>query len=94
MESLVGVLLICMGVLAAGVGVLVADRSLRSADRVYRRIAAGSAGAIDGWGAWFLEGFSGVGTGLRGLIAVGIWLFWTFAGLALIGLGVSLFDLI
>jgi hypothetical protein len=88
---LMGGLLIVTGLVAAGVGIAVASHRLRMARRSYHRTALLSAASPEGWGSWFLGGFSGVTMGIRWLYAVASWLAWTLAGVCLIGLGLRLF---
>jgi hypothetical protein len=91
-ERVIGGVMIVMGLIAAWVGMVVASRSLQSASRIYRRTSLLSAATLEGWGSWFLGGFSGMTMGIRWLYAVGAWLAWTLAGGGLIGLGIRLFS--
>ena len=91
MTSLVmGAMVIATGVVTAGVGIVVAQHALRTARRAYHRTASLSAAASEGWGTWFLGGFSGITMGIRWLYAVTAWITWTLAGVCLIGLGIRL----
>ncbi|MBI3321946.1 MAG: hypothetical protein HYZ91_06745, partial [Candidatus Omnitrophica bacterium] len=56
------------------------------------RTASIPAVASEGWDAWFLDGFSVLSTGLRGVGAAAAWLVWTIAGISLIVLGIRLFS--
>lgn len=85
-------LAIVMGTLAVGVGLAAASARVRRAHRIYYRTASFSAGRLDGWGDWFLGGFSGVTVGLRWLYAVGSWLAWTLVGVCFIGMGLRVFE--
>ena len=81
-------LLIATGVAAAGVGAALASRNIRTARRAFDRTAARSLSTLDGWDGWFLDGFSGVSTGLRWCSALASWLCWTLAGIGFITLGI------
>ena len=89
-QWVMGGLLITMGVVAAGMGVAAAGRCLRAAHRSYHRTAPLCAASVEGWGAWFLGGFTGVTMGIRWFYAVAVWLGWTLAGVVLLGLGIRL----
>ncbi|MBI3330714.1 MAG: hypothetical protein HYZ96_01220 [Candidatus Omnitrophica bacterium] len=90
MQWIVGSLAIVTGLVAVGVGLAVASRSVHAARRTRLRVASRTAGAVAGWGVWFLGGFSGMALGIRWLAAVSLWLAWTVAGVGLIGLGLRL----
>lgn len=85
-------LVIAMGVVALGVGIASAISSLRAAHRVHHRTAGRATAMLEGWDAWFLQGFSTMTMGIRGLYAILLWLGWTLVGVTLIGLGIRLFD--
>ena len=91
-ELVVSGLVIATGLISAGVGMAVAAGRLRTARRAYRRTAALHAATSEGWGAWFLGGFSGGTMGTQWLSAVTAWFIWTIAGLGLISLGIRLFS--
>ena len=90
-QQLVGGCVVVMGLVAAAVGLVMASQYLHRSHRSYQRAATRSSAAAHGWSIWFLGGFSGVGLGIRSLIAVLAWLAWTLAGLGFIGLGARLF---
>ena len=90
MQWIIGSLTILTGLVAAGVGLAVASRSVELARRTCRRTASRAAGALAGWGTWFVGGFAGMALGLRWLFAVALWIGWTVAGLGLMGLGIRL----
>ncbi|MCI0457044.1 MAG: hypothetical protein L0Z62_08700 [Gemmataceae bacterium] len=81
---------ILVGAAAVGAGMLVAMRSVRFARRAYRRTSSLSAVASEGWGTWFLGGFSDVTMGIRWLSALASLVAWTLVGVGLIGVGVRL----
>lgn len=89
-DTVIASLLVATGVVAAGVGVSVARGALQTAGRTYQKLAARCAAAAEGWGAWFVSGFSDVTMGLCWVYALAAWLAWTLAGLSLIGAGVRL----
>jgi len=91
-ELFVSGLVITMGLISAGVGIAVAASRLRTARRAYRRTAALQTAMSEGWGAWFVGGFSGMTMGTQWLSAVTAWFIWTLAGLGLITLGIRLFS--
>ena len=91
-ELVVSGLVIATGLISAGVGMAVAAGRLRTARRAYRRTTALHAATSEGWGAWFLGGFSGVTMGTQWLSAVTVGFIWTIAGLGLISLGIRLFS--
>jgi hypothetical protein len=84
-------LLVVTGLVAVTVGVAVARQCLREAHRAYQKTASFSTATLEGWGSWFLGGFSGLAMGLRGLYALAACSAWTLAGACLIGIGVRLF---
>lgn len=88
MQWLLSVLMMATGLAAAAVGCVSANHALRSARRSHQRIAALAGTTADGWGAWFLGGFSSVSLGFRWIRALLVWAAWTLAGIGLIGLGV------
>ncbi|MBI4341838.1 MAG: hypothetical protein HY599_00550 [Candidatus Omnitrophica bacterium] len=88
--GIVSVLLIVMGLISAGVGALVARHALRAAHRTHHRTVSLSPATLDGWDAWFLDGFSALTAGIRWLSALGVWLGWTVAGAGLMWLGLRL----
>lgn len=90
MEPLVSALIVATGGLSLGTGLLLARTRLRAARRVHRKTATLHAAMPDGWGAWFLAGFSGLTLGTHWLLAAASWIVWTLAGVYLIGLGVRL----
>ena len=89
-ELVVSGLVITTGLISVGVGIAAAASRLRTARRAYRRTAALHAATSEGWGAWFLGGFSGVTMGTQWLSAVTVWCLWTLAGVCLISLGIRL----
>ena len=90
MDVVIGVFVVTAGVLAAGIGVLVAQDRWRLARRAHRHVAALYDGMPEGWGSWFVGGFSALTTGTRSLWAFAAWMAWTLAGLGLAGLGLRL----
>ena len=90
-QQFVGVCVVVMGLVAAAVGVAMASHDLQQAHRSYHRTALRTSAMTNGWSVWFFGGFSGIGLGIRSLIAVLAWLAWTLAGLGFIGLGARFF---
>ena len=88
--GIVSVLLVIIGLVSAGVGVVVARHTVRVAHKTYHRIAALSPSTLEGWDDWFLNGFSGIATGIRWLSALWAWLAWTLAGMGFLWLGLHL----
>jgi hypothetical protein len=91
-ELVVSGLVVTIGLIAVGVGVATATSRLRTAKRAYRRTAALHTAVSEGWGAWFVSGFSGITMGTQWLSAVTAWFIWTLAGVGLITLGIRLFS--
>jgi len=91
-ELFVSGLVITTGFISVGVGIAAAAGRLRTARRAYRRTTALHTAVSEGWGAWFVGGFSGVTMGTQWLSAVTAGLMWTLAGLCLITLGIRLFS--
>ena len=87
----VGGLAILAGVLVSGVGLAAAHQSLDTARRSSRKTAARAASSLEGWGGWFLQGFSGLALGLQWVAAVGAWLAWAATGLAFVWVGFRTF---
>lgn len=87
-HSLLSVLLILIGSVAVGLGLAMARQHVRTAHRIHARTAARATAIMEGWGGWFVGGFSSVTTGLRALVAVVLWLGWSAAGTALILVGI------
>ena len=90
--GVVSVLLVVMGLTSAWVGALIARRAVRTAHRTHHRTTSLSPATLDGWDAWFLDGFSALTAGIRWLSALGAWLGWTIAGAGLVWLGLRLFQ--
>jgi hypothetical protein len=89
-QAVMGIVVVLIGLVAAGVGAIVASQRLRAARRTYRKTTSLAQATPEGWGTWFLGGFSGVALGVRWLAAAAIWLLWTLAGAWFIGLGIRL----
>ena len=89
-QQLIGGCVVVMGLVAAAVGIVMASQYLQQSHQSYQRAAARSSAGTHSWNVWFLGGFSVVGLGVRGLIAVLAWLAWTLAGLGFIVLGARL----
>lgn len=89
-EHVMGGLVIATGLMVASVGMLVALNQLRVATRVYHKTQTLHAALPEGWGSWFLGGFSGVAVGTHGLWAAVAFAGGTLIGVALIGLGLLL----
>jgi len=88
---LISGLAIVAGLIAAGIGMALAGNRLRFAHRALRRTGTLYDGMPEGWGSWFLGGFSGMAAGTQWLRATLTLAGWAVAGLCLIGLGVRLF---
>ena len=84
-------LVVLMGLLAIGVGMAMARRHLQTAGRAYRKTETLYEAMPEGWGSWFLGGFSGLTMGAHSLWAAAALTGWTVAGLLLIGLGLRVF---
>lgn len=78
------------GLMVASVGIAVASHRWRMATRSYQRIQTLHAALPEGWGSWFLGGFSGLAVGTHGLWAAVAFAGGTLIGVALIGLGLLL----
>ena len=89
-QAFLGALSIAAGLVAAGVGVIAARQALRAARRCHRKTTGLWATVPEGWGPWFLGGFSTLAMGIRGLAALTAWLAWTLAGLGFVGVGIRL----
>ena len=83
-------LVMATGIVTAAVGITGAAAHLRAADRAYRRTGAIYEAMPEGWGSWFLGGFSGLMLGAHWLRAAIVLASWTMAGLCLMGLGLRL----
>jgi len=90
-DDLVSGLVILAGLISAGVGITIATSRFRAAARAYRKTGTLCETMPEGWGSWFLEGFSGLTMGTHSLRAVAALAGWALAGLCLIGLGLLLF---
>ena len=90
MQWVMGGLSISTGLIAAAVGVAMARHGLQTAQRLHARTSSLSLAVPDGWGSWFLGGFTSLSIGFRWIAAVAAWLVWTLAGLALVWLGIRL----
>ena len=84
----VGGLATLAGVLVSGVGLAAAHQSLDNARRSHRKTTARAASGLDGWGGWFLQGFSGLALGLQWMASIGAWLAWAATGLAFAWIGI------
>ena len=89
-ERIISGLVILMGLIAGGVGVAMARHQLHAAGRVHRKTELLYAAMPEGWGSWFLGGFSILPAGSRWLWAAAALASWTLIGLLLIGLGIRL----
>ena len=92
LERLAVALALLTGMVSVGVGVSLAAKWLQSAQRAYRKTQGLSHAFPDGWGGWFVDGFSLVTLGTRWLGALALGCAWLLAGACFIGLGLRLWS--
>ena len=84
-------LIIITGLLVVWVGTVFARRQIQVAQRAYLKLVSYSASKSEGWGPWFVEGFSGIAMGRKGFAAIAMALMWSLAGMCFVSLGIWLF---
>ena len=89
-ERVMSGLVIVTGLTATSVGVLAATHRLRAASRAYRKTETLYAAMPDGWGSWFLGGFSSLTVWTHWLLAAIALTGWVLAGVFLMSLGLRL----
>ena len=89
-ERLASLLCLISGAVAISLGVVMARQRLQRAMRMHQRTSGFHASLPEGWGHWFVQGFSSLGVGTRWLAAATALLLWLLLGAWMVSLGIRL----